>query len=79
MDWPEGKDFGVSPEEEVTRAEEAPLYNRCQKLRNSMPCSWMGPVAFWGCSGGAKLLYGALHNKSRKLPKEKVIPANLQR
>jgi len=28
MDWPEGKDFGVSPEEEVTRAEEAPLYNQ---------------------------------------------------
>jgi len=26
MDWPEGKDFGASPEEEVTRAEEAPLY-----------------------------------------------------
>ncbi|GAB0206916.1 hypothetical protein GRJ2_003157200 [Grus japonensis] len=28
MDWPEGKDFGMSPEEEVTRAEEAPLYNK---------------------------------------------------
>ncbi|KAK4806899.1 hypothetical protein QYF61_012620 [Mycteria americana] len=28
MDWPEGKDFGISPEEEVTRAEEAPLYNK---------------------------------------------------
>ncbi|GAB0192610.1 hypothetical protein GRJ2_001726300 [Grus japonensis] len=27
-DWPEGKDFGMSPEEEVTRAEEAPLYNK---------------------------------------------------
>ena len=27
-DWPEGKDFGISPEEEVTRAEEAPLYNK---------------------------------------------------
>jgi len=26
-DWPEGKDFGVTPEEEVTRAEEAPLHN----------------------------------------------------
>ncbi|KAK4810560.1 hypothetical protein QYF61_004523 [Mycteria americana] len=26
--WPEGKDFGISPEEEVTRAEEAPLYNQ---------------------------------------------------
>jgi len=28
MDWPEGKDFGASSEEEVTRAEEAPLYNK---------------------------------------------------
>ncbi|KAK4810487.1 hypothetical protein QYF61_004267 [Mycteria americana] len=28
MDWPEGKDLGISPEEEVTRAEEAPLYNK---------------------------------------------------
>jgi len=29
MDWPEGKDFGASPkEEEVTRAEEASLYNQ---------------------------------------------------
>ncbi|GAB0210025.1 hypothetical protein GRJ2_003468300 [Grus japonensis] len=27
-DWPEGKDFGMSPEEEVTSAEEAPLYNK---------------------------------------------------
>jgi len=28
MDWRKGKDFGASPEEEVTRAEEAPLYNQ---------------------------------------------------
>ncbi|KAK4822622.1 LOW QUALITY PROTEIN: hypothetical protein QYF61_017827 [Mycteria americana] len=28
MDWPEGKDFGISPEEEVTCAEEVPLYNK---------------------------------------------------
>jgi len=28
MDWPEGKDFGASPEEKVTHAEEAPLYNK---------------------------------------------------
>ncbi|GAB0202684.1 hypothetical protein GRJ2_002734000 [Grus japonensis] len=27
-DWPEGKDFGKSPEEEVTHAEEAPPYNK---------------------------------------------------
>ncbi|KAK4825383.1 hypothetical protein QYF61_027149 [Mycteria americana] len=28
MDCPEGKDFGISPEQEVTRAEETPLYNK---------------------------------------------------
>jgi len=28
MDWPEGKDFGALPEQEVTFAEEAPLYNK---------------------------------------------------
>ncbi|KAK4807120.1 hypothetical protein QYF61_018461 [Mycteria americana] len=28
MDWSDGKDFGISPEEEVTCAEEAPLYNK---------------------------------------------------
>jgi len=28
MDWPEGKDFGASPEEEVTHAAESPLYNK---------------------------------------------------
>ncbi|GAB0208126.1 hypothetical protein GRJ2_003278300 [Grus japonensis] len=27
-DWPEGKDFGMLPEEEVTSAEEAPPYNK---------------------------------------------------
>ncbi|GAB0203336.1 hypothetical protein GRJ2_002799200 [Grus japonensis] len=27
-DWPEGKDFGMSPEEEVTCTEEAPPYNK---------------------------------------------------
>ncbi|GAB0202834.1 hypothetical protein GRJ2_002749000 [Grus japonensis] len=28
MDWPEGKDFRMSPEEEVTHDEEAPPYNK---------------------------------------------------
>lgn len=27
MDWPKGKDFRMSPEEKVTRAEEAPSYH----------------------------------------------------
>jgi len=28
MDWPEGKDFGMSPEKEATCAEEAPPCNK---------------------------------------------------
>ncbi|KAK4829632.1 hypothetical protein QYF61_005843 [Mycteria americana] len=28
MDWPEGKDFRISSSEEVTHAEEVPLYNK---------------------------------------------------
>ncbi|GAB0209411.1 hypothetical protein GRJ2_003406800 [Grus japonensis] len=31
MDWPEGKDFGMSPEEEVMHAEEVPPYNELPK------------------------------------------------
>lgn len=34
MDCPEGKNFGMAPEEEVTRAEEDPVYNElseCEK------------------------------------------------
>ncbi|GAB0207847.1 hypothetical protein GRJ2_003250400 [Grus japonensis] len=36
-DWPEGKDFGMSPEEEVTRAEEAPPYNKLPE--DEKPCA----------------------------------------
>lgn len=28
MDWPEGKDFGMSPEKEIIHAEEALFYNK---------------------------------------------------
>jgi len=27
MDWPEGKEFGISPAEEASHAKEAPPYN----------------------------------------------------
>ncbi|GAB0181494.1 ribonuclease H-like [Grus japonensis] len=33
-DWPEGKDFGMSPEEEVTCAEETPQYNKLPENEN---------------------------------------------
>ena len=35
--WPEGKDFGMVPEEEVMRAEEAPPYNKL--LDNEKRCA----------------------------------------
>ncbi|KAK4815632.1 hypothetical protein QYF61_005194, partial [Mycteria americana] len=28
VDWPEGKDFGISPEEDMMCTEDAPLYNK---------------------------------------------------
>ncbi|GAB0206876.1 hypothetical protein GRJ2_003153200 [Grus japonensis] len=36
-DWPEGKDFGILPEEEVTHAEEAPPYNKLPE--DEKPCA----------------------------------------
>ena len=33
-DWPEGKDFRMSPEEEVMHAEESPLYNKLPENEN---------------------------------------------
>ena len=69
VDWQAGKDFGMSAEEKLTHAEEAPLYNK-QKMRSYMPCSLMGPVTLWESSGGGRLLYGALHDKLQKLLKE---------
>jgi len=77
IDWPEGKDFGALPEEEVTRAEEAPLYNKLPEDKKQY--ALLGPVALCGRSGGGRLLYGALHDKSWKLLREKVSPASLQR
>ncbi|GAB0208806.1 hypothetical protein GRJ2_003346300 [Grus japonensis] len=37
------------------------------QVMSHMPCSLMGPVAFWDSIGGGRLLYGVLHNKSQKL------------
>ncbi|GAB0209828.1 hypothetical protein GRJ2_003448500 [Grus japonensis] len=52
-DWPEGKDFGMSPEEEVTRAEEAPPYNKLTEdekpyaLFTAGSCRIMGKHQRW--------------------------------
>jgi len=59
----------VSPEE-VTRAEEAPLYNVLPENRSNMPCLLMDPVVLWENIKGGKLLCGVLHDESQKLLKK---------
>ncbi|KAK4825180.1 hypothetical protein QYF61_024660 [Mycteria americana] len=48
MDWPEGKDFRISPEEEVTRAEEAPLYNKLPENEKQYALSTDGSCCLVG-------------------------------
>ncbi|GAB0197905.1 hypothetical protein GRJ2_002255900 [Grus japonensis] len=66
---PEGKDFGMSPEEEVTCAEEDTPYN---KLPENEKQYAMFTDRLWENIRGGRLLYGVLHDESRKLLKEKV-------
>ncbi|KAK4832852.1 LOW QUALITY PROTEIN: hypothetical protein QYF61_025872 [Mycteria americana] len=72
MDWPEGTDFGILPEEEVTHAEEASLYNK-------LPENEKQYALFADGIGGGRLLYGVLYEKSQKLLKEKGNRVSLQR
>lgn len=47
MDWPEGKDFRILAEEEMTE-EEPPLYNKLpENEKKNMLCLLVGPVALW--------------------------------
>jgi len=78
MDWPEGKDFEASPEEEVTCAEEAPLYNQLLEdekqytLFTDGSCRIVGKQRRWKAP---------IWNPTRqvvKLPREKLSPASLQ-
>jgi len=48
MDWPEGKDSGASPEEEVTRAEEAPLCNKLPEDKKQCALLMDGPCGIVG-------------------------------
>jgi len=58
MDWPKGKDFGMSPEEEVTHTEDAPPYNRLPE--NEKSYALVGLVQ--NIEGG-RLLHGVLQNE----------------
>ena len=48
MYWPEGKDFATSPVEEVTHAEEAPLYNKLPVNENHYALFMEGSIHFVG-------------------------------
>ena len=78
-DWPEGKDFGMSPEEEVAWAEEAPLYNKLPENERQYALFTDGSCRIVESIEGGKLLYGVLHDKLQKLLKEKVNQVNLQK
>lgn len=47
MDLPKGKDFGTSPVQEVTRAEEAQLYNKLPEKEKKYALLPMGLIALW--------------------------------
>ncbi|PKU34173.1 hypothetical protein llap_15523 [Limosa lapponica baueri] len=70
MDWPEGKDFGMSPEEKVMHAEEAPLYNKLQKMRCALftdgSCQIVPKHRKW------KAAIGVLQDKLQKPLKDKM-------
>ncbi|KAK4825191.1 hypothetical protein QYF61_024671, partial [Mycteria americana] len=63
MDWPEGKDFRISPEEEVMRAEEAPLYNKLSEdekqyaLFTDGSCHLVGKHQRWKAARPVLYLY----------------------
>jgi len=60
MDWPEGKDFRVSPEEEVTHAEEAPLYNKLSENEKQY-----APFTGGSCCGEAAEVEGCCIEPNR--------------
>ncbi|GAB0209469.1 hypothetical protein GRJ2_003412600 [Grus japonensis] len=70
-DWPEGKDFGISSEEDkVTHAEEAPPYNKLPENEKPYALFTDGSCRILGKHG--RPLYGVLHGELQKLLKEKV-------
>lgn len=62
MSWPEGKNFGMSPEEDVAHADNAPLYNKsaeCEKryaLFTAGSCHHVGRHQIWKASVWSPLL-----------------------
>ncbi|KAK4828886.1 LOW QUALITY PROTEIN: hypothetical protein QYF61_001444 [Mycteria americana] len=69
---------GISPDEEVTHAEEGPLYNKLPENEKQYALFTDGSCHIESIGGG-KLLYGVLYDELQKLLKEKVNQVRLQR
>lgn len=79
MDWPKGKHFRISPEEEVMCAEKAPLYSKLSENEKKYALFTDGYFCIARKSiRGGRLLYGVWPKKLQKLLKEKVNRANMQ-
>jgi len=82
MDWPEGKDFGVSPEEEVMRAQDALLYNKLSEnekqytLFTDVSCHTLGKQRRWKavvCSHTRQVTEAAEEGESSQFAEVKAI------
>ncbi|PKU45383.1 hypothetical protein llap_4327 [Limosa lapponica baueri] len=72
MDWPEGKDFRISPEEEVTLAEKALPYNKVTENEKKYALFTDGSLSLWESIRSGRLLCGVLHDKLQKLLIDKI-------
>jgi len=80
IDWPEGKYFGISPEEEVTGMLKRLHCRINYQQMSSMPCSLMGPVALWENvrgKGGCVESYMTSHRNSYDYFRQFYLPTTL--
>ena len=78
INWPESKDAGMSPEQEVKRAEEAPPYNELpEEKRYALFTD--GSCCIVGKHDDGRLRCGIPHDEPLKVLRDKVNRANSQR
>ena len=75
--WPEGKDFGMAPEEEVARAEEALPYTELPDNEKQYALFTDGFCCIVGNTEDGRLLCRAPQDGSQKPLKKKVNQASL--
>uniref|UniRef100_A0A8V5GQ26 RNase H type-1 domain-containing protein n=1 Tax=Melopsittacus undulatus TaxID=13146 RepID=A0A8V5GQ26_MELUD len=76
MDWPEGKDFGMSPEKEVMRAEEAPPYNKLSESEKQYALFTDGSCCIVGKHRRWKRHAGYAITTSREVIESGPLPTN---